>query len=46
MPGGSPDSSFYPYLAKFDPFLESMRNDSEFTTLMEQLQRRWQALEF
>ena len=36
----------YPYLAKFDPFLQSLRNDTEFLAFLEQVRRRWQALEF
>ena len=36
----------YPYLAKFDPFLKSLRNDVEFVTLLEQVRQRWQAFDF
>jgi serine/threonine protein kinase len=36
----------YPYLATFDPFLQSLRNDAEFAGLLEQIRRRWEAFEF
>jgi eukaryotic-like serine/threonine-protein kinase len=36
----------YPYLAKLDPFLDSLRNDAEFVTLLEQVRQRWQAFDF
>jgi hypothetical protein len=34
----------YPYLTKLDPLLEGVRKDPEFTKLMEQIHRRWQAV--
>jgi eukaryotic-like serine/threonine-protein kinase len=43
--GRAVDQGFinYPILSKLDPLLESIRGDAEFQTLMEQVQRRWQA---
>ena len=35
----------YPYLAKHDPFLESLRGDMAFDALMEEVQRRWAEFE-
>jgi serine/threonine protein kinase len=36
----------YPYLAKDDPFLQSLRSNPEFATFLEQVRQRWQAFEF
>ena len=35
----------HPFLARLDPFLESIRGDAEYKALMQQVQRRWQAFE-
>jgi serine/threonine protein kinase/tetratricopeptide (TPR) repeat protein len=35
----------YPYLATRDPFLEALRSDPAFVELMQQVKRRWEALE-
>jgi hypothetical protein len=35
----------YPVLATHDPFLESLRGDTGYEALMQQVQRRWQAFD-
>jgi hypothetical protein len=35
----------YPVLARLDPSLESLRSDTEYKALMEQVERRWRAFE-
>ena len=35
----------YPYLAQNDPLMESLRADLDFKALLQEVQRRWQALE-
>ena len=34
----------YPFLARHDPFLESVRADARFEALMTQLRPRWEAI--
>jgi TolB-like protein len=35
----------YPFLTRHDPFLESLRSDQRFETLMERVRERWQRFE-
>jgi hypothetical protein len=35
----------YPMLASKDAFLESLRGDAEYESLMRQVERRWRAIE-